>query len=76
MSSLAKTTIIKMFEKLPEPIQERVLEHMREYIEDVREDVRWNESFSKTQDKLIAVAHKARQEIAKGKAIPLDINEL
>jgi hypothetical protein len=76
MSSLAAATIIKMIEKLPEPLEARVLEHMRDYIEDVREDVCWNESFAKTQDKLIAVACKARQEISEGKATPLDINEL
>jgi hypothetical protein len=54
----------------------RVLEHMWEYIEDVLDEIKWNESFSKTQDSLIAAARQARKEIAEGKSIPLDLDML
>jgi hypothetical protein len=76
MASATTVTVIKMLETLPEEIQERVLEHMRIYIEDIREETRWSESFSKSQNKLVAAARQARKEIAEGKATPLDLNHL
>ncbi|MDO9262894.1 MAG: hypothetical protein Q7U02_02930, partial [Desulfosalsimonadaceae bacterium] len=59
-----------------EPLQDRVLEHMRDYIEDIRDEAKWNESFSKTQNKLVAVARHARKEIGEGKTVPMDIEKL
>jgi hypothetical protein len=76
MASATTVTVIKMLETLPKEIQERVLEHMRIYIEDVREETRWSESFSESQNKLVAAARQARKEIAEGKATPLDLNKL
>ena len=76
MASEATMTIIKMLETLPEQLQDRVVEHVREYIEDLRDEARWNESFSRTQDKLVAAARQVRKEIAEGKATPLDIEKL
>lgn len=76
MDTAAATTMIKMLESLPDQLQESVVEHMRDYIEDMREETKWKESFSRTQDKLIMAARKARQEIAEGKASPLDIDKL
>ena len=76
MPSASTETMIKMIESLPEGIQDRVLEHLREYIEDIREKMIWDESFSKTQNKLVAAAKKARKEIAEGKAVPLDLESL
>jgi len=70
------TTMIKMLESLPERIQERVLDHLREYIEDLRDEAKWNESFSKTQKKLVNVARQARKEITKGKATTMDLKKL
>jgi glycerate-2-kinase len=76
MPSAASTTMTKMIETLPQDLQERVLEHMREYIEDIREETKWNESFSKSQNKLVATARQARKEIAEGKATPFDPKKL
>ena len=70
------TTMIKMLESLPERIQERVLDHLREYIKDLRDEAKWNESFSKTQKKLVNVARQARKEITKGKATTMDLKKL
>jgi len=75
-SSAIVTTMAKMLESLPEPIQERTLEHMREYIEDIRDESKWDESFSRTQSKLVAAARQARKEIGENKAIPLDLEKL
>jgi len=69
-------TMMKMLESLPEQIQERVLEHMREYIEDIRDEAKWDESFTRTQTKLVAAARQARKEIAEGKASPMDRKRL
>jgi len=69
-------TIIKMIETLPEQAQDRVVEHLREYIEDLRDEALWNDSFSRTQTKLVVAAQQVRREIAEGKAIPLDIEKL
>jgi hypothetical protein len=68
----ATATIMKMME----PIQERILEHLRDYIEDMRDDMQWNESFTHTQDKLAATAQKARAEIVRGLAAPLNPDHL
>ncbi len=69
-------TMMKMLESLPEQIQERVLDHMREYIEDIRDEAKWSESFSRTQNKLVAAARQARKEIREGKATPMDAKKL
>jgi hypothetical protein len=66
-------TIKKMLETLPKELQDHVGEHVREYIEDLRDEVRWNESFSRTQEKLIIAA---RKEISEGKASLLDVEDL
>ena len=76
MDTSAATTMIKMLETVPDKLQETVVEHMRDYIEDIRDEARWKDSFSLTQDKLIAAARQARQEIAGGKSSPLDVEKL
>lgn len=76
MPSVSTVTMIKMLETLPEQLHDRVLEHMREYVEDLREEARWTESFSKTQNKLVAAARQARQAIAEGKSTPFNIEKL
>lgn len=76
MISTATATMVKMIESLPEPIQERVLEHLQDYIEDMREEMQWNESFARSQDKLAALARKAREDVARGLAVPLNPNDL
>ena len=76
MPTSAGTTMMKMIESLPEPLQELALEHMQQYIEIIRDEVRWNEAFEKSQSKLVAAARQAREEIARGKATPLNIRDL
>jgi len=76
MASEATITITKMLETLPEQLKDRVADHLREYIEDLRDEARWNNSFFRSQDKLIAAAKQVRKEIAEGKATPLDIGTL
>jgi len=75
MSSPAITTVIKMMESLSEDAQDQVVEHLREYLEDLRDELQWNESFKK-KHKLVAAAQRAKQEIAEGRAKPMDYNEL
>lgn len=72
MPSNASTTMVKMVESLPEPLQEIALEHMQEYIEMLRDELKWSEAFERSQSKLAAAAQQTRQEIAKGKAKPLN----
>ena len=76
MDTSAATTMIKMLETVPDQLQETVIEHMRDYIEDIRDEAKWKDSFSRTQDKLIAAARQARQGIAGGKSSLLDIEKL
>ncbi len=76
MDTAAATTMMKMLESVPEPLQEEVVEHMRDYIENIRDEAKWKESFSRTEDKLIAAARQSRREIAEGKASPMDIDKL
>ncbi len=76
MEAVVATTIIKLFEVLPEQLQDRALEHMREYIKDIQDEAKWSESFLRTQSQLVATARKARKEISEGKAKPMDISLL
>ena len=48
--------------------QDKIVEHLREYIQDLQDEQKWNESLNKSQDKLIAAAKLAKQQIAEGKA--------
>ncbi len=65
MSSPAINTVIKMMESLPEDKQDKIVEHLREYIQDLQDEQKWNNSFHKSQDKLIAAAKLAKQQIRK-----------
>ena len=76
MSSEAIATVIKMMESLPEPAQNQVAEHLRDYLTEVQDELRWDDLFNKTQSKLVAMARLAKEQIAEGKARPLDYNEL
>ncbi len=76
MPSTAVVTVEKMLESLPEEAQERVVEHLREYILDLQDDLQWDALFKRTQDKLVAAARRAKQEIAAGKAEPMDLERL
>ncbi len=76
MSSAAITTVVKMMESLPEDLQNNIVEHLREYVEDLRDEMQWDTKFQKTQQQLVAAARKAKQDIAEGKAAPLDYNQL
>ena len=76
MSSTAIATVTKMMESLPEAAQDQVTEHLREYLQDLQDEVRWDTLFKKTQQQLVATARRARQEIAEGRAIPMDYDRL
>ena len=76
MSSNAIATLVTMMESLPTDVQNRVVEHLREYIDDLQDELQWDKSFQKTQPQLIAAARRAKQEIAEGRAKPLDYDQL
>ena len=76
MSTPAINTVIKMMESLPEDKQNEVVEHLQEYIQELQEEQLWQESFNKSQAKLIAAALLAKQQIAEGKAKSMDYNRL
>lgn len=76
MASLPIETMIKMMEELPEPAQEQVVEHLRAYITEIQDEIKWDSLFEKTQSQLIAAAQRARQEIAQGRAKPMDDTQL
>jgi hypothetical protein len=68
MVTPAVNTIIKMIEQLPESDQERAAEHLREYLAELEDEKKWDETFSKSQDKLVYAAREARKQIAEGKS--------
>jgi len=72
MSSVAIKNVVEMMESLPKDIQDRVAEHLREYIDELQDELKWDESFQRTQPNLVAMAKRARQEIAEGLSQPLD----
>ena len=67
MESATTMTMTKILKTIPKELQEQVVEHMRYYIEDIMEETKWNEFFSKSQNKLVAAAQKARKEIKEGR---------
>lgn len=69
-------TMIKMLESLPEQVQERVMEHLCEYIEEIKDEANWNNSFAKSQSKLIAAAKQAKKDVKNGKSEPMDLKKL
>lgn len=76
MNSPAIVTVIKMLEMLPENLQNQVADHLREYLTQLQEEARWDELFAQTQDKLVEAAQLAKQQIAEGKATPMDYDAL
>lgn len=76
MASAPIATVVKMMNALPEPVQEQVVDHLREYMEDLHDELRWDGLFKRTQPQLAAAARRAKQEIAEGKASPMDYDKL
>lgn len=76
VSSPQILTKVEIMESLPVSLQERVTDHLREYINDLQDEIKWDNSFAKSQSKLVAAARIAKQEIAEGKAVVLDFNQL
>ncbi len=76
MSSEKIVTVTKMMESLPDSLQEQVVDHLIDYIETLQEEMKWKSLVNKTQNKLISMAKQAKQEIAEGKATPMDYNQL
>ncbi|MFO0309361.1 MAG: hypothetical protein ACK53D_10730, partial [Pseudanabaena sp.] len=64
VSSPQISTLVKIMESLPVSLQERVTDHLREYINDLQDEIKWDNSFAKSQSKLVAAARIAKQEIA------------
>jgi hypothetical protein len=65
-----------MMESLPEATQQQVVEHLRDYLQDLQDEALWDETYSRTQDKIVAAARQAKRDIAAGKATPLDPGQL
>lgn len=76
MSSTAIATIVKLMESLPEAVQGQVLEHLRDYLDEIQDELRWDGLFKERQKQLIAAAQRAKKEIGKGDAKPLDHDHL
>lgn len=76
MSSEAIATVVKMMETLPDATQNQVAEYLQTYIADLQDERRWDAAFTKTQTSLVKKARLAKQQIAEGKAQPLNIDEL
>ncbi len=76
MSAEAIATVVKMLETLPDATQNQAAEYLQAYIADLQDELRWEVSFANTQTTLIQQARLAKQQIAEGKAQPLNIDEL
>ena len=76
MSSTAISTVIRMIESLPETAQDQVVDHLREYLADLQDEIEWDKQFKKTQKQLVMAARRAKKEVAKGHANPMDYDRL
>ena len=64
-----------MLESLPETVQDQVVEHLRKYLADLQDELAWDDLFKRTQPQLVAAARRAKEEIAKGQAKPMDFDQ-
>ncbi|MDP3875357.1 MAG: hypothetical protein Q8Q50_00090 [Methylobacter sp.] len=76
MPTEAISTVVKMLGTLPDATQNQVIEHLQAYIADLQDELRWDATFTKNQSSLVQQAQLAKQQIAEGKARPLNINDL
>jgi hypothetical protein len=76
MSTPAIMTLTKMMETLPVSVQEQAVEHLRDYLAELQDENQWDALYDKTQHQLVETAKRARQEIAEGKAKPMDFKRL
>ena len=76
MSAEAIATVVKMMSSLPDTTQNQVVEHLQAYIADLQDELRWDAAFANSQSSLIEQARLAKQQIATGKAKPLNIDDL
>lgn len=76
MPSSAAATLTEMLDALPETLRDRVVEHVREYIYDLSDEAEWGRAFEGTKPGLVAAARRAKAEIARGLAEPLDPDRL
>jgi hypothetical protein len=76
MPSTAVVTVVRMMESLPEATQQQVVEHLRDYLQDLQDEALWDETYNRTQDKIVGAARQAKRDIAAGKAKPLDPGQL
>mgnify|MGYP003471671164 len=76
VSSSAITTVVQILEDLPESAQQRVIDHLREYLEDISDELQWDATIERTRPQLAAAARRAKEEIGRGLAKPLELDEL
>jgi RNA binding exosome subunit len=76
MTSETLATIEKMLEPLPDSAQEQIVEHLREYIAEMQSEWRWERLYKEKSTGLEKMARLAKQQIAEGKAHPLNTDEL
>jgi hypothetical protein len=70
------TTVVKMLESLPESAQIEAAQYLRNHIAELQDEIRWDAAFKSTESKLVAMARQAKREIAEGKALPMNYDEL
>ena len=64
-----------MMEMLPESVQNQAAEHLRDYLLELQDELRWD-GLLQNQPKLVGMARRAKQEIAEGRALPLNHDDL
>jgi len=63
-----------MLETLSEETQSKAAEHLREWLADMEDETVWDGQFADRPERLYAAARQVRQQIAEGKAQPLDFD--
>jgi hypothetical protein len=65
-----------MLESLPESAQNDAVEHLRQYLEEITDELRWDESFTRTSEKLGEFARDVRRQIDEGRSEEMDFDKL
>jgi len=69
-------TITKMIQSLPKSMQDRVLEEIKPIISEALDEAQWQMQYERKQDNLVAFAKEVKDEVAAGKAKPMDYERL
>jgi hypothetical protein len=79
MSAVSTSRVAELNQKLdslPSEQRERFAAYISDHFEDIEDEMKWDESFSRTSEKLAEFAREARKQMAEGLSEEMDFDKL